>query len=490
METIIIRNKRMLRPIACIVIALICACCSSSYSQVPNIIQYQGRITKADGATLAPGIYRFKFAITSLAGAVLWTNDGSGKTPPTNPNDVTILENGLYYVRLGESPMASMPGNLFTSNGQTQLRIWFDGTENPTQELLPAVKILPAPYALNASGTTGPVIGDTLSLGSPYNGSLQITNAAGALKVEQSVTANNVGFIRTLNSGGTNNVLISHVTGIPNAGAIGIYRDSKLGAVLTQDSIYMGQLGIYDVNGYLRGYIGSGTNTATGLPSNGTVFAVYAPNGNRVSRLSYTTSDKGSMALYHNGNQRIAIYAQDLSSSNPSQDGAGRVLVANAQGSYVIALDGADGSIVGTVKNFAVQHPNDATRQIFYSSLEGPEVGIYCRGTATLTHGRAQIMLPDHFRLICSEGSITVQLTPGDTSSKGLAVISRGTTAVEVGELFGGTGSYEFSYLIQGARKGYEAYEVVRSKIAGPIDTVDEPLRMKRSPLVQPDGRE
>lgn len=480
----------MRRSYAFILIAMVCVCPSLSTSQVPNIIQYQGRITKTDGSILTPGIYRFKFAITSTAGAVLWTNDGSGTTPPTNPVDVSILENGLYFVRLGESPMASIPANLFSSYGQTLLRIWFDGTESPTQELLPAVKILPAPYALNAPVSTGTVIGDTLVLGSPYNGSLQVKNAAGALKAEASVTANNVGFIRTLNPTNTNNVLISHVTGVPNAGAIGIYRDSKLGAVLTQDSIYMGQLGIYDVNGYLRGYIGSGTNTATGLPSNGAVFAVYAPNGNRVSRLSYTTSDKGSMALYHNGNQRIAIYAQDLSSSNPAQDGAGRVLVANAQGSYVIALDGADGSIVGTVKNFAVPHPNDDSRQIFYSSLEGPEVGIYCRGTATLSQGRAKIMLPDHFRLICSEGSVTIQLTPNDASSKGLAVISRTTTAVEVGELFGGTGSYEFNYLIQGSRKGYETYEVVRSRISGPVETLDEPLRMNQRPLVQPEGRQ
>jgi len=67
--------------------------------------------------------------------------------------------------------------------------------------------------------------------------------------------------------------------------------------------------------------------------------------------------------------------------------------------------------VTGT-KNFVQHYPNDANKEIVYTSLEGPEVGTYVRGTAELINGQAEIVLPEHFGLITSQDGCTVQLTP------------------------------------------------------------------------------
>lgn len=120
------------------------------------------------------------------------------------------------------------------------------------------------------------------------------------------------------------------------------------------------------------------------------------------------------------------------------------------------------GTLVADVKNFRETNPRDPKTDIYYASLEGPEAAMYIRGKGRLINGRAQIDLPEHYRDLANLDTATVQLTPASFRSQGLGYELDDTGNIVVGELAGGRGSYEFSWVVTAVRKGYEDYEVVR----------------------------
>ncbi len=119
-------------------------------------------------------------------------------------------------------------------------------------------------------------------------------------------------------------------------------------------------------------------------------------------------------------------------------------------------------AIVGDVKNFRAPNPADPTTDIWYCCPEGPEAAMYIRGTGRLVNGRARVTLPNHFRNLAVEAGMTVQLTPLSADSKGLAVTIKRLDGIEVAELAGGHGEYEFDWRVEAVRRGYETYQVVR----------------------------
>ncbi len=62
-------------------------------------------------------------------------------------------------------------------------------------------------------------------------------------------------------------------------------------------------------------------------------------------------------------------------------------------------------------KSFIIDHPTDRTRYLVHATLEGPEGGVYYRGSARLDHGRAEITLPTYFESLTRREQRTVQLT-------------------------------------------------------------------------------
>jgi hypothetical protein len=150
----------------------------------------------------------------------------------------------------------------------------------------------------------------------------------------------------------------------------------------------------------------------------------------------------------------------------------GQHAFANTNGVTTVYFD-ANGNIFKTgAVAFVVDHPNQPGSQIVYVSLEGPEAGTYIRGTAQLINGQAVINLPEHFSLVTSSDGLTVQLTPvGDWLQ--LYVVSKSTSQIIVREAQGRNGT--FDYLVQGVRKGYENYEVVRPKLDVTFNALSQP---------------
>ncbi len=121
------------------------------------------------------------------------------------------------------------------------------------------------------------------------------------------------------------------------------------------------------------------------------------------------------------------------------------------------------------VKYFIEPHPTDATKQINYISLEGPEAGTYFRGRGRFVDGQAVIPVPEDFRLVTEEDGLTVQITPIGRMAQ-VGVVSMDLNNI----VAAGSRDVEFSYLVQGVRKGYADVQPIRENTvfvpSGPND--------------------
>ena len=138
-----------------------------------------------------------------------------------------------------------------------------------------------------------------------------------------------------------------------------------------------------------------------------------------------------------NGNTYACIFGCINSATNDSEVGAVRMGIMNVHNVCCImswypicAVAHACVAIVqclcvqncigAPVKNFEIEHPlasdespNKYNQQrLIHSTLEGPEYGVYYRGTGQLSNGAAQIDLPEYFEALADKESATIQFTP------------------------------------------------------------------------------
>ncbi|HEQ60584.1 MAG TPA: hypothetical protein ENN74_03140, partial [Firmicutes bacterium] len=188
---------------------------------------------------------------------------------------------------------------------------------------------------------------------------------------------------------------------------------------------------------------------------------LYGPNTNPNVSLTATNdnSNHGAVTVYDSkGYARAQMYVD--------ANGNGFVGPVSPKGtlSAGIGFDTSGRSTLWANQAYLIEdHPAEPDAKIVYSTLEGREAAIYCRGAVSLEAGRAIIELPEDFVALASPGTLTVQLTPGSLSSKGLAFETLGKGRIEIGELGGGTGSYPVHYLVHAERAGYENHKAVVS---------------------------
>lgn len=120
---------------------------SASYSQVPQMINYQGKVTTATGG-LVNGNYNMTFSIydDTIAGNLFWTE--------TQLN--VHVENGIFSVYLGS--VNPIPDTVFTGD------VRYLGVKvGSDPEIIPRKAMVSVPYAFRAeTGGGWTVVGDTI----------------------------------------------------------------------------------------------------------------------------------------------------------------------------------------------------------------------------------------------------------------------------------------------------------------------------------------
>lgn len=132
----------------------------------------------------------------------------------------------------------------------------------------------------------------------------------------------------------------------------------------------------------------------------------------------------------------------------------------NAQAGMYVNASG-DGVVFGDVMQFSTAASHQRGRQIRYSTVQGPEVAVYFRGTGNLNSGNSEVLLPDYFCESADMTTMTIQITPLSADTYGIAVIEKNGQGFKVRELKDGSGNFAFDYEIKCTKKGYRNWEQI-----------------------------
>lgn len=150
--------------------ALALGCCALSQNisaQVPQLINYQGKVSV--NGTNFNGSGLFKFALVNGGGNVsLWSNDGTsvGGSEPASVVSIAVA-GGLFTVLLGDTSLNNMtpiPASVFTGS-DVRLRIWFNDGAHGSSLLKPDQRVAAVGYAMLANNVPdGTITGAKLGI--------------------------------------------------------------------------------------------------------------------------------------------------------------------------------------------------------------------------------------------------------------------------------------------------------------------------------------
>jgi hypothetical protein len=142
----------------------------------------------------------------------------------------------------------------------------------------------------------------------------------------------------------------------------------------------------------------------------------------------YSGTPNGGIA---EGDITISVYDQPNGFRETARFTAnGNVGIGTATPAYKLEVNG---DFAATTKSFIIDHPTKPGKKLRYASLEGPENGVYFRGS----NNDDTIELPDYWHALVDEDTITVNLTPVGCYQQ-LYVESQTSKAVKVGGTNGG----------------------------------------------------
>lgn len=322
----------------------------TSTAQVPQLINYQGRVVIA--GTNFSGSGQFKFAlVNSNAIPTFWSNNGSSVNGSEPGAAVSLtVANGLYSVLLGDATLANMtviPATVFT-NADVRLRVWFNGGSG-FQLLTPDQRIAAVGYAMmSANVPDGVITANKLADGAVTSSKLADGAVTSGKLATGAVTSDAVA--NTLALGATNAI-----------GRLDVYRTSantpgiSLFGNSSQISTY-GSDGLEQIRLWGSSY--GELILHNSLANNATAVTLTA-QGSTGGRLTLNNTNGSSRAILEGENTGglLTLYAAD--------GGLGAILYGNeGQGSGALSLRNTNGSsrfrAYGGPSNGYLQLYNDA----------------------------------------------------------------------------------------------------------------------------------
>ena len=207
-----------------------------------------------------------------------------------------------------------------------------------------------------------------------------------------------------------------------------------------------GELVIHDSAGTPVAYLDANVNLVMNNPSGDAELEMY---------------DHGTRTIYLDSAGRCEIL-QDLDLDGTLR--VGRTGNANLEVSWAADI-GQDLEVHGNLdvygnKNFIQPHPTNPSKQIRFTAFEGPESGIYFRGSGQLVEGTAEVEVPEEFRLTAEDTELNVQITLRDPAN-GVYVESVSLDKIVVKELANGRSDAQFDFFVSGIRKGFLEHETI-----------------------------
>ena len=286
------------------------------------------------------------------------------------------------------------------------------------------------------------------------DGRIEIRDSDANLKVDLLAGNSGAGLIATYGENDNLNLLLGNLTDAPNNGAFSIRgSEGNTGILLSVDSVDDGAIEINDSN--------TDTKIDLFVSSTGSgVLATYGENNN-VNVAITTLAD-------HPNNGFISVRDEE----SVTQAG----MFVDAEGQGIIFAD--------EVRGFT-QDPSNENNLVSYAVLEGPELAAYDRGTFQLSNGEAFVPYAQHFKIVSNTEAVTIQVTPSEWDTYGVAVVRKTADGFYVKELKGGTGNFDFDWEVKAVRKGQEDYEVFLNKAA--VAKIAAPDKTTTARLAIPD---
>jgi hypothetical protein len=464
---------------------------TSAVAQVPQLLNYQGRVVV--GTTNFDGNGLFKFALVNSNGTVtFWSNDGTSAGGSTPTASVTLpVVRGLYSVQLGDTAIAGMPTALPTTvftNFDVRLRVWFNDGVTGVQQFTPDQRISAVGYALmGANVPDGAITSNKLANGAVTAAKIADGSITSAKLALNTISSSNIADAITLGETNVNGRLDVYRTSvgtpaislIGNGSQISTYgsdgqeqirlygagwgelllnnslSNNATAVRLTAQGSTGGQLELRNTNGSNRAVL-EGENTGGQL-------TLYQADGG-VGAVLYGNEGAGAGALSlrnTNGNARIRLFGQSPDS------GGGEITVHDDNGSEVLELKGNSNGGQLTIKddtgvrNTAFLGSSVGGYQYLYNGLGN--ISVYLDGDsggggyASLrnTNGSSRVIL-DGFStgggggisLYDSDGTETIEMLGAEGTGAGGQLLMRNAA---------GTSTIQLDSDASGVRCGYLA---------------------------------
>jgi hypothetical protein len=139
------------------------------------------------------------------------------------------------------------------------------------------------------------------------------------------------------------------------------------------------------------------------------------------------------------------------------------------------------GTVNGSAKNFVIVHPQDDTKRLTHSCIEGPEHAVFYRGEGqTNASGVATITLPDYFEALVMADNRTVQVTAlyEDNDESELGKVGAGRVKDGAFRVRSEYSGQKFYWEVKAVRADIAPLEVVTDK---PVEPAQQPRTKKVS---------